>query len=217
MKQITLFIALIFLFTGCQQNDEQQVYQETGTVLDYAGADHCSFVIELDNGQKILPLYYPDDFEFVNGQKLLVSYSELPNVISTCGKGIVSEIVQIEEIACGSPVMVYEPEVIHSLPNDPVYLHNLTLEGDCLKLKVSFSGGCRNHIFELVKLDEEEEEEGIAVLGLRHDAKGDICEAALTMDLSFDVSSLKEQGYTHFYFQAQLPYDETYIDLLELK
>src|SRR5690554_3596374 len=104
MKQIAIPILLIFIFVSCDKHEEPVINQETGVVLNYAGADHCSFVIELDNGQEILPLYYPDDFEFINGQRVLVSYTELPNVVSTCGKGMVSKITHIEEIACGLPL-----------------------------------------------------------------------------------------------------------------
>src|SRR5690554_1883234 len=196
LPKIVLIVTSLFLFS-CSENEGKVVHQETGIVINFAGADHCSYVIELDNGQKILPLYYPEEFEFVNGQRVLLSYSELPNVVSTCGKGTVSEVLQIEEISCGFPLKEYEEETFYGMVNDPVILNGISVEGDCLMLNVSYSGGCRQHVFELAKLTDAEQEEGVAVVVLRHDAKGDACEAALTTDVSFDISGLREEGYTH--------------------
>ena len=102
MKQ--LFIASLFvavLFTSCQQ-DEEITLSETGIVADYAGAGNCGFVIELDNGSKIQPLYYPDSFTFAEGQRVLVDYVELPNVISGCNLGTSCEIKSAEELS-GAP------------------------------------------------------------------------------------------------------------------
>lgn len=213
MKQLSLFILSLILFTGCQQNEEPEIQQETGVVVNYAGAEHCSIVIELDNGQKIQPLDYPEGFVFIQGQRLLVNYTVLPNIISTCDKGTVCEILSIEELECGSPVTEIEPEDYSSIPNDPLTIHDISIDGDCLYLKVSFSGGCQNHTFNLIRVDGEHSDEETAVLELRHDANGDLCEAALSMDLRFNLSALNDEGYKQFIFNALLENGETYSEM----
>ena len=217
MKKLILFSLAILLLAGCRKDEEPLILQDTGIVMNYAGADHCSIVIELDNGQNIIPLHYPEEFKFFHGQQLLLTYSEIPNAISTCGKGAGSTIFQVEEIACGPQITEPEPGDYNNMPNDPVLIHQISLEDDCLKVRVAFSGGCKNHTFNLVKVEGDEQEEDTAVLELRHDSDGDFCEAFLTMDIRFNVSSLKEQGYKQFYFKALLLTGETYIELLELE
>lgn len=100
MKQI---IIILFLFSiilvGCQK-DEEITLQESGIVVDYAGAGNCNLIIELDNGGRIQPLYYPDGFTFTQGQRVLVEYVELPNVIAGCDRGMAAEIKYAEELNC---------------------------------------------------------------------------------------------------------------------
>ncbi len=217
MKPFILFILSLILFTGCQQNEEPEIQQETGVVVNYAGAEHCSIVIELDNGQKIQPLNYPEGFVFIQGQRLLLNYTVLPNIISTCGKGTVCEILSIEELECGSPVTEIVPEDYSSFPNDPLTIHDISIDGECLYLRVSYSGGCQNHSFNLVRADEEHSDEDTPVLELRHDANGDLCEAALSMELRFNLSTLKDEGYKQFIFKALLENEETYSEMFAIE
>jgi hypothetical protein len=217
MKQILYFtFAVLLLLTGCRQNEEPVIQHEIGTVVNYAGAEFCSIVIELDNGHKILPLHYPEDFVFVHGQKLLVSFMELPNIISTCGKGTACEIMQAEEIQCGSPVVEVELKDFHKLPNDPLQIQQVNIDGDCLRIKVLFSGGCRNHEFSLVHVNGIDTDENTLFVELIHDAKGDVCEAALSNELSFSLKKQKNEGYTKILLQAQLDNGEVYSELFDL-
>jgi hypothetical protein len=219
MKQLIYLLSItLILLAGCQQTEEPVVYQVTGTVLDYAGTEHCRFVIELDNGQTIQPLHYPEGFKFIEGQRVLVDYIELPNVISTCDKGNACDLISVEEIGCGMPLTDLHQHNYNSLPNDPVYLHEVFILGDCLQLKISFSGGCRTHVFDLARIHEKNPEESdIAYVELRHNANGDMCEAYLTKKLRFNLSELKDDGITRFHFSAQQENGETYIELFELE
>jgi hypothetical protein len=103
-------------------------------VVDYAGTDHCSFIIELDNGEKIQPLHFPEELEFVQGQRVLVDYVKLPNVIPTCDKGVACDILNVEELNCGSPITDLFAHNYDSLANDPVHLHEIFVDGDCLNM-----------------------------------------------------------------------------------
>ncbi len=217
MKQIIISLFLIILFASCQQNETPAIRQEAGIVYDYAGIDHCRFVIELDNGKKIQPHYYPEEFVFYQGQRLLVRYAELPNSISTCGKGVPSDVIYVEEIFGGDSLTEIELQDYNNFSNDPVYIHLAFVKDDFLHLKVSFSGGCRNHDFNLLKINGGEQEENTALLELRHNANGDMCEAALSKELRFSLASLKDEGYTKFLFKAMLEDGSTYIELFLLE
>ncbi len=217
MKQLIILISLIIMLVGCQQNEEPAILQETGVVVNYAGTDYCSIVIELDNGQKIQPLYYPENFEFIQGQRLLVNYSELPNIVSTCGKGTVCEIINVEVLDCGFPVTEAEGEELDTFPNDPVNIIEIAVNEDCLFLLVSYSGGCQKHEFDLVENNEKDADEDTAIIELRHDGNNDLCEAALSTELQFNLLSLKEKGYTKFQFNALLENGETYTEIFDLE
>lgn len=216
-KTYLIFIVFAFIFAGCQEKEEL-AFQETGVVVDYAGTDHCSFIIELDNGEKIQPLHYPGDFEFVQGQRILVEYVKLSNIIPTCDKGVACDILNVEELSCGSPITNLYAYNYDSLANDPIHLHEVAVDGDCLHIKLSFSGGCRNHEIELARihLDNGNEAE-IPLFEIRHDAKGDMCEAWLTQEVQFDLTALKEEGITQFQLKALLLNGETYAETFELK
>jgi hypothetical protein len=217
MKKIFLIITVLtIIFTGCQEKEEM-TFQETGVVVDYAGTEHCSFIIELDNGEKIQPLHYPGDFEFVQGQRVLVDYVKLPNVIPTCDKGIACDILNVEELDCGSAITDLYAHNYDSLANDPIHLHEAVVDGDCLYLKLSFSGGCRNHEIELARIHLDQNDNEIPVLEIRHDAKGDMCEAWLTQEVQFDLTILKEDGITQFQLKALLTSGETFTEIIEME
>ncbi len=77
MKRLTFLFALFaILFTACQ-NDEEIILEDVGIVVDYASAGNCGYIIELENGAKIQPLYYPEGFTFSQGQRVHVQYAEL--------------------------------------------------------------------------------------------------------------------------------------------
>ncbi|WP_372932926.1 NigD1/NigD2 family lipoprotein [Mariniphaga sediminis] len=212
---VTIF-AVITALTGCNETTETP-RQETGIVMDYAGSEHCSFIIELDNGEQIQPFHYPDEFTFTQGQRVLIRYVKLPNIIPTCDQGVACDILHVEEIDCGAPLTDLYSHNSDSLANDPVYLQEAFIDGNCLNLKLSFSGGCREHTVDLARIHSlEENSEDTVELEIRHNANDDPCEAFLTKTLSFDLTSLKNDGITRFYLMANLG-DETYKKLFELK
>ncbi len=81
---------------------------------------------------------------------------------------------------------------------DPFTINKATLKGDLLKIKVSYSGGCKEHDFVLISSGFMESYPVQVNLILSHNANNDSCEAWLTEELSFDLSPLKQayqQGY----------------------
>jgi len=214
-RTFILFVLSIFILTACQKVEEI-TFQETGTVVDYAGAGNCGIVIELDNGNRIQPLYFPDGFIFSNGQRVLVEFTELPNVVSTCDRGAASDIKYVEELSCAPYVDLYFNNY-DSLARDPVIIHDAFVDGDCLQIKLSYSGGCQEHTIDLARMHPwTASSTNIPTFEIRHNANGDLCEALFTKELRFDLSPLILEGKKEFVLTAKLTNGEMYNKIFEL-
>jgi hypothetical protein len=216
MKRILfIFVLIAFTITSCQNDDEIKL-SETGMVVDYAGAGNCGFVIELENGSRIQPLYFPEGFTFSQGQRVQVEYVELTNVVSPCDRGIPAEIVQIEELNCAPYVDLYFSNY-DSLARDPVYLHEAFVDGDCLQIKLSYSGGCKEHTIDLARMHPwTASSSSVPTFEIRHNANGDMCEAYFTKELRFDLTTLKMEGKKEFVLTAKLTDGKIYNQIFEL-
>lgn len=217
MKRILFFFAfLAFTISSCQ-NDEEIKLSENGMVVDYAGAGSCGFVIELENGSRIQPLYFPDGFTFSQGQRVHVEYVELTNVVSPCDRGVPAEIVLIEELNCAPYVDLYFSNY-DSLARDPIYLHEAFVDGDCLQIKLSYSGGCKEHTIDLARMHPwTASSSSVPTFEIRHNANGDMCEAYFTKELRFDLTPLKMEGKKEFVLTAKLTDGKIYNQIFELK
>ena len=82
---------------------------------------------------------------------------------------------------------------------DTYVINTATIEGDTLRVNVSYTGGCETHEFTLVA--EERFLESFPVqlrLSLAHDANSDPCEVSITEDRRFDLTPIKavyQKGY----------------------
>lgn len=214
-RTFILFVLSIFIFSACQKEDEI-TFHETGTVVDYAGAGNCGIVIELDNGNRIQPLYYPDGFVFSNGQRILVEYTELPNVVQACDRGAASDIKYVEELSCAPYVDLYFNNY-DSLARDPVFIHEAFVDGDCLQIKLSYSGGCQEHTIDLARMHPwTASSTTIPTFEIRHNANGDLCEAYFTKELRYDLTPLKLEGKKEFVLTVKLTNGEMYNEIFEL-
>ncbi len=216
MKRAIIFFLLVAVaFAGCQKEEEPS-YQETGVVVDYAGAGNCSFVIELDNGQRIQPLHFPDEFNFVHGQRVLVEYREIENVIPSCDRGTPCDISFVEELSC-APWVDLDFSNYDSLAHDPIFLHEAFVDDNCLQLKISYSGGCKEQTVDLAYMHQwNPGSNDIPTFEIRHDSKGDLCKALITREYRFDLTPLIDDGETEFVLTAKLNGGETYSKIFEL-
>ena len=82
--------------------------------------------------------------------------------------------------------------------SDPLTIQKATVKGNNLILEVSYSGGCKDHAFELSGNEMISKSlPPIRSVRLIHKSNGDGCEALLTQTLHFDISELaykKEAG-----------------------
>lgn len=83
--------------------------------------------------------------------------------------------------------------------DDPYSVNSVNISGNRLTLSVSFSGGCKNHVFTLVIAKSFLESNPVQLPAvLAHNANGDRCEAYPTESLDFDLSLVKSR-YQQFY------------------
>ena len=78
--------------------------------------------------------------------------------------------------------------------SDPFALDAAAVSGNILSIRVSYSGGCRNHQFVLTAADSFLESSPVQLrLVLTHDANNDTCEAYPTELLRFDLTPIRER------------------------
>jgi hypothetical protein len=82
---------------------------------------------------------------------------------------------------------------------DSYRLNDLKLDGDSIILNVSFSGGCREHEFNLIAKNYFGDSEAPkAELLLSHNSNFDPCEAYLTEEHSINLLPLKHEFYKKY-------------------
>jgi hypothetical protein len=81
-----------------------------------------------------------------------------------------------------------------SLPDDMLIVKSAFIDGNCLWITVQYSGGCREHSFELYLLRPWCGTPPVPPpsLLIGHDARQDACEAIITETISFDITRLQE-------------------------
>ena len=79
-----------------------------------------------------------------------------------------------------------------TLADDDYVLNSAAIAGDTLTASVSYSGGCRAHVFTLVVGASFVESSPVSLpADLRHDGNGDSCEAFPTESYAFDLTVVK--------------------------
>lgn len=195
-----LFILTILIFQACGNVDPILKGEVEGIVKDYTGLDGCGFIIELENGDKLEPVRIADsNFVFHDGQKVIFTYTELKDVGSFCMVGKIVQIESIREAECNG-LTTYSSK----LPDDAFSVDTLEVINDCLELTVSYSGGCKNHIFQLTVLPTMGP---LNTLMLCHEANDDLCEAWITRKVSFDLKELQSDGSHSVTFILRLNYE----------
>ncbi len=78
------------------------------------------------------------------------------------------------------------------IKGSPVNIENMAINGDELSLFVSYSGGCKQHVFELYankKFDKSKSPK--LTLYLKHIGNDDACRKLILRELKFDIAEIK--------------------------
>lgn len=90
------------------------------------------------------------------------------------------------------------PDIIHSnysdeYPDDYITINSVSLQDQEININVSHSGGCELHEYTLIQEPLFCGTPPIYIsTRLSHNSNGDLCEASITEDLCFDLSSIYE-------------------------
>ncbi len=86
-----------------------------------------------------------------------------------------------------------------NFPRDAAKIDSIGIVGEKISIKVSYSGGCKEHVFRLYVWHGFSKTNPLqAEIFLSHDARDDQCEAYLTGTYDFDLSELKNYVRTKF-------------------
>jgi len=194
---IGAFVALCIIGSGCDKlPDHAFVSPEMvhGVVKDMSDSNGCGLVIQLDNGTVIVP-YQPDStLSLAVGQEVDIAYSEMPGNSYSCSAGVVADVTWMEQKGC-SPILEVKPDassVSSMLPSDPFTITSAKINGDCLEILLSFSGGCQAHEFIMTYQKLPNFETYYGQLKLGHNSHDDMCEAYITQTVSFNLAPLKD-------------------------
>jgi hypothetical protein len=195
---MSLFITICFISPGCDALVEDEfISPETvhGVVKDYSHIDGCGLVIELDDGTVIVPYQLDTSMLLAEGQEVEVAYSELPVTDYSCGAGVVADVNWLEQTGA-SPIILERASwdvatLSNTLPSDPFTIEGAKIDGDHLKISLSYGGGCAVHEFIMTYQDLPKSGEYSGKLTLGHNSHGDRCEALITRTITFDLKPLQ--------------------------
>lgn len=188
-------IVLVLLAVSCSEkkNNDIQTKTATGIIKDYSDIDGCSYIIELENGEKINPIIINNsNIELHDGDNVEITYEIIDSIADVCMAGQTAIVTFHNMNDCDEiilePVFYYD-----TIPRDTFAINYAKIVDDCIEINVSYSGGCEEHNFYLTKIEPWCGTPPIppTMLQLWHNANGDMCEAYLTNSVFFDLTSIQ--------------------------
>lgn len=206
-KNLPCAILLLGLCTlvSCQiEPNEDCEYGFKNAMVVYGGApevDGCGWLITIDSAT-FHPVNLGIDFQ-ISDLPILIKYEYLELTEEfRCGRGgTIYPSIRITGIKKNSPeVGILGEDEWDKYSMDPFRLDSAYVDDDWLYMRVSYSGGCRNHELNLWKLPPNALTPPPVELALSHDANGDMCEAYITRWLTFSLVPLRENGKSEVKF-----------------
>ncbi|MFA6483170.1 MAG: hypothetical protein WCW62_11365 [Bacteroidales bacterium] len=205
IKRKLLLAALVLgalgLFVSChQEQDVNCPYGFKEGIIVFTGApevDGCGWMISFDspdNGVTYHPVNLDKDYQ-VNGLNVLVKYTADPEEFR-CGRGGATyPSIRITEIKMNAPAVgILHDNEWDKYSMDAFRLDSAFVKDDNLLMRVSYSGGCRDHEFNLWRLPTNALDPPPIELALSHNSNGDLCEAWITRWLVFSLVPLREKN-----------------------
>lgn len=190
-------LAVVVLMISCMQepNEDCGCDFKKGTVI-YGGppeVDGCGWLIMIDS-VTYHPVILSRDYQ-VPDLSVLVKYSDDPQEFR-CGRGgMVYRSIRITEIKKNAEeVGILQNDEWDKYVMDPFRLDSAYVKNDWLMMRVSYSGGCKEHELKLWKLPPNALDPPPVELALSHNANGDMCEAYITRWLVFSLVPIREDG-----------------------
>lgn len=94
--RLFIFLTFLTLAVSCDKEESYQYDTEAATIYNYTGLDGCSWIIQLDSGEKLEPSnLYEFGISIYDGKKVWISYSEESGYASIC---MIGPIVRIHSM-----------------------------------------------------------------------------------------------------------------------
>jgi hypothetical protein len=173
---------------------------EIEIVLEKRGGMEEPVIIILPPGRN--PTEKPELYECAGGYRIyFVALEPYPTVGKTIPEEeYIAQIILVPDRDCcpeGEVCFTWLSPFL--LQRDPFALNGASLDGDELTLQVTYGGGCRDHDFKLYMQPVFAESNPVrANLYLSHNANGDVCEALITEDLTYDIRKIAELYYEQY-------------------
>ncbi|TKG90459.1 hypothetical protein EYV94_23940 [Puteibacter caeruleilacunae] len=201
MKRNYLLLVLLSLFivgiTSCDDDDDHYSlgkYWIAMGEIDKSDGDAQLFEIELDNDDRLIPvaghLHYINRVE--DNDRVLVNYTILDDADTDNDPS--TFYVRINDIdkVLAKGVITMTEAIQDSIGNDPIHVEDAWVSSHYLNFELKFSGGCETHYINLVNEPADNPEgSDVLKLQLRHNDRGDQCEAWLSALVSFDLNSIE--------------------------
>ena len=132
----------------------------------------------------------------------------MQRIIYTFLFSIILLAVSCEKSSINSCPDVIENVNLTDFPMDEFGVNEIEVTEDELLINVTYGGGCENHDFNMILLDESLIDEGgqqHQTLSLSHNANNDVCYALiLEHELCFNISNIENEGVLYFYHTDSL-------------
>ncbi len=202
-----LWVAVAVLLTAgcCRYTDypeDEDLTMWTRATVVYMGApevDGCGWLIEMGD-EYYYPVNLEDEFR-IQGLSVSIKYAYDP-IEFRCGRGGTRyQSIRISAIKTEAPdVRTLAESNWDRIPMDGFRMDSAYVLGDFLHLQVSYSGGCRDHDFNLWKLPPNALDPPPVELMLSHDANEDMCEAYITEWLVFSLKPIRKRNVNEVKF-----------------
>ena len=198
---------LVVLVTGCcpygHDYEPDGRTKWTDATVVFMGApevDGCGWLMLIEE-EYYYPVNLADEYK-IDSLVVQIKYYYDP-IEYRCGRGGVRyPSIRITAVKANTPsVGILDEGDWDTLPMDAFKMDSAYVSGDYLHLQVSYSGGCRQHDFNLWKLPSSIVLDPPPVeLMLSHENKDDMCEAWITEWLEFSLRPLRERGKSEITF-----------------
>ena len=160
----------------------------------------CDLFFELDDGTFVVPYMLDAPLMMPDGQEVEISFTVMEDIDAGCTGGILAQITALRQVGCGPVIdlaMEFANYAIYEEAPDDFEFVNVDMVDDCLKIVVSYSGGCEIHEFLLYAEPIPAFDEIQGRLFLSHYGHGDACKALIRDTVCFDLTPLQRKSANH--------------------
>ena len=203
IMRTTTYICVLLLIVSscCIERADEQLYSDTdyyhAIMRKHYEVQGCDLFFELDDGTIVVPYMLTVPMMMPDGQEVEISFTVMEDIDAGCEGGVTARITKLREVGCGPLIDLGLDWAANVVPADDFDIVSSEMVDDCLKLVVSYSGGCEIHEFLLYAEPLPAFDEIQGMLSLAHYGHGDLCKALVRDTVSFDLTSLQNRSANH--------------------